>query len=464
MTKARDLANIISGGFTTSDLPTLTASEIPNLDAGKITTGTFADARIAASNVSQHATSFDDNKIVNDISTLALRQASNENKAAYNTNSMYVDVFQDSTGITSLTNVERNSGEFIHTQALSVQTHSHNGTTFTDGSGNHTLSGGNSAVWTNAAGGALGGSVGMFFNNGNTTGYVNAPNTNSFIHQLGTSNFTIEGFYSTVNNESNHRALFGYSDGLYQAIQGATNPNNKIQVWASSDDANWNILNGQNIIDQSPGFSTSGNWTHWAICRSGSNWEFFHNGSRTSNTTGGAALSDVNSDFRIGAQGNVPNAWSAYQDQFCISDIARYSGTSYTIPSGSNGTVVDSNHKLVVASKWSATTTNASGSFESNAITAPSSVSSMGAIVTYQNQAGTNTLNTDVVLKLSADNGSNYSTATLTALPDFATGIKMAKVNDLSVTAGTSLKYKIEFANQASGSKEARIRGVSLQF
>ena len=52
-------------------------------------------------------------------------------------------------------------------------------------------------------------------------------------------------------------------------------------------------------------------------------------------------------------------------------------------------------------------------------------------------------LNTDIILQLSADNGSNFTTATLTALPDFATGIKMAKVNDLSVTAGTQLKYKI---------------------
>ena len=40
MTKARDLANIISGGFT--------ADDIPNLDTAKITSGTLADARFPA--------------------------------------------------------------------------------------------------------------------------------------------------------------------------------------------------------------------------------------------------------------------------------------------------------------------------------------------------------------------------------------------------------------------------------
>ena len=84
---------------------TLDAAEIPNLDASKITTGTFADARIAASNVSQHAQSFDDNKIVNDISTLGLRVHTQENLNASNTNSASFDVFQDSSGITNLSNV-----------------------------------------------------------------------------------------------------------------------------------------------------------------------------------------------------------------------------------------------------------------------------------------------------------------------------------------------------------------------
>ena len=51
----------------------------------------------------------------------------------------------------------------------------------------------------------------------------------------------------------------------------------------------------------------------------------------------------------------------------------------------------------------------------------------MGAIITYQDQAGTNTLNTDIVLQLSADNGSNFTTATLTAMPDFLLELKWLK-------------------------------------
>ena len=108
---AAEIPNIDASKITTGSLG---ADRIPSLAASKIGSGTFADARIAASNVSQHATSFDDNKIVNDISTLAIRQASNENKGAYNTNSMYVDVFQDATGIASNTNAPRNSDEYVH--------------------------------------------------------------------------------------------------------------------------------------------------------------------------------------------------------------------------------------------------------------------------------------------------------------------------------------------------------------
>ena len=64
---------------------------------------------------------FDDNKIVNDISTLGLRVHSQENLNASNSNSASFDVFQDSSGITGLTNVARNSGEFMSSESTISQ-------------------------------------------------------------------------------------------------------------------------------------------------------------------------------------------------------------------------------------------------------------------------------------------------------------------------------------------------------
>ena len=89
-------------------------------------------------------------------------------------------------------------------------------------------------------------------------------------------------------------------------------------------------------------------------------------------------------------------------------------------------------------------------------------MSKVGIVITYKNNAGTNTLNTDIVAQVSADGGSNYSTVTLAAAGTFSTGVLQCVANDVSVTAGTSIQYKISFANQSSGVKEARITGVSL--
>ena len=109
-------------------------------------------------------------------------------------------------------------------------------------------------------------------------------------------------------------------------------------------------------------------------------------------------------------------------------------------------------------------TANATGNFISNTITASSSTNKMGVVITYIDNAGTATLNTDLKVSLSANNGSNYTQVTLVAQSNFSTGVKMAKANDVTVTAGTQLKYKVEFANQAAGSKETRVTGISLQY
>jgi len=388
----------------------LDAAEIPNIDASKITTGnfdasrigsgTFADARIAASNVSQHATSFDDNAIVNDLSTIALRQASNENKGAYNTNSMFVDVFQDGTGIASHTTSFRNASEYINTVSETIGSQTDLTSQATAQTGYNT--GNQMGTFPDFVRVDNGGSNGNWFSGGGIQTKSATP-SQAFVVDLG-------GTYSLNGSEINWRSW-------------STN--------ARIDDHYYAFKN------------TSGTWEYLNGTARGS-----ASGTSSSTSNMGGANSDSIHGINVNTDANYVATQFAIIPQSLHNNGNTYAGISY----------VDVNGKAYSLSA------SATGNFIGNTITAPSSTSSMGAIITYQDQAGTNALNTDIVLQLSADNGSNFTTATLTALPDFATGIKMAKVNDLSVTAGTQLKYKISFANQSSGSKEARIRGVSLQY
>jgi len=484
MTKARDLSNLISTGVPNS-LITLDANEIPNIDAGKITSGSIAtarlgnidltnlsasnltsgtipDARVSASAVSQHATSFDDNKIVNDISTLAIRQASNENKGAYNTNSMFVDVFQDGTGIASNTNAPRNASEYISTVVQSgiaipsnakflLQSETSNGsTTFADTSGT-SIPIPNVYNYTHSTAQAKFGSSSIrAVNNGNIGGDHSAVSTH---FNIGSNAFSIEAWVRFDSNALNtnryilNKGGYGTDTTDYDGWGLLLQSSNKFMFYANHGGTVVNI--------KSNTYSWSANtWYHIRVSKVDGAFYYHVNGvsiGLSENSNPSTSINLGTRDFKVGASSDNSSKWNGYiEDLLFTNGSALSSSTASFTPNTSAYGLVDN--------------TSATGNFISNAITAPSSTNKMGAIITYQDQAGTNTLNTDIVLQLSADNGSNFTTATLTALPDFATGIKMAKVNDLSVTAGTQLKYKISFANQASGSKEARIRGVSLQY
>ena len=436
MSKSRDLANIISGGFT--------ADDIPSLDASKITTGTFADARLSEGSVTQHVTAFDDNKIVNDLSTLALRQASDNDKAAYSTNSSFVDVFQDATGIDTTTNVTRLDEEFVSStysfeeaftsDSDTVLLHnmenssdsSNSGLTLTTSQGDASLSTGQAKFGSQS-----------LRTTGNANGIASvSPNSNQL--NFGTGALTVETW------------IYPISGGNYQGVIGRwNNAEGGANVWDmryKSADAGGNFAVHDGTATRNSGQTLPLNtWSHIAWTRDGSgNNALWYNGNQKTTWSNSASLNIGNVPLYFGMTDSPSTfVFNGYLDEVRLSTVARYS-SNFT----PNLTTVN----------------NATGNFTGTTITAPSSVSEMGAIITYQDQAGTNALNTDIVLQLSADGGSNYSTATLTAMPDFSTGIKMAKVNDLAVTAGTQLKYKISFANQSSGSKEARIRGVSLQY
>ena len=482
--------------------------------ASSIASGTISNSRLSI-------TEFDDNKIVNDISTLAIRQASNENKTAYNSNSMSVDVFQDATGITNLTGVTRNASEYIDSTAsvVATPTRSHDADqTGTDGdfswfrwtdpsgTGSYSANQNETAEILIIAGGGGGGTGGGEGGGGGAGGLLyygsETPKTptgsaitlasgQTYTATIGaggtgTTSYGANGGNGTSGGNS---TFTGSGLSLTTALGGGTGGNYPDNgsghghgvAGGSGGGGGGNSSAGGS---QTAGAGTSGQgFAGGAGHNNGSN-QFEGGGG---GGAGGVGLSGSSSGSFQGGNGGVGLAYA-------ITGSSTYyaggggghtnGGTNGTGGNGGGGTgngsdgtdglggggggaSGDGGNGTIILRVPTSTTTQAitaTGSFEGNAITAPTSTSKMGAIITYQNQAGTNTLNTDVVLKLSADGGTNYSTATMTAMPDFASGIKMAKVNDLSVTAGTSLKYKIEFANQASGSKEARIRGVSLQY
>ena len=462
-TKTITLPATVAGLGTGIDAATQLANKVPAANLG---TGTASATTYLAGDQSYKALSeYDDDAVQNDIATLALHQATNANAAKYNLTNTNVDVFQDSTGVASFTDCARNSsGEFVASVYTTVDAFTsdantmlllhfdgvNDATTTTDSSSkSHTITlNSNTHLDTGVK---KFGTASAQLAGGTDNVQVDASSDFAFA-----GDFTHEGWYYLTDLTAQYETYLWHSTGVdvageiywnkyYHSASGSAYP--QIELFNNSTTQSWT---GNNSTTTG-GLVTFNAWQHLALVRDGSVGRSYLNGVQISTMTGGATTltgtyGSATPNLYIGGDSaGHPSAIpiTGYIDEWRTSDSCRYpDGTTFT----PNEVSAD----------------NATGNFVSTATTANASVSKVGIVITYKNQTGTNALNTDIVAQVSADGGSNYSTCVLAAAGTFSTGVLQAVANDVSVTAGTSIQYKISFANQSSASKEARITGVSL--
>ena len=415
--------NLESTGIITATTFSGSGANLTSLPAAQLT-GTVADARISSSSVTQHVTSFSDDNITNDISVLALKVSALENSAASNTNSTFVDTYQSDAGVSTTTNVFRDStGEYF-------------------------------SAYRPESFGTLQNFVAANWNYGNLQAW--SAGTGTFSH--GTSPDE-DGMGQTLgaSSEISFPASTPFQWSMVSANGSGYGPFINIQLVSNS---------ATGTVTNSTPYNNSGRKTANSIrirldhANNGLYVEEYNNsGTENSLVSAGADMDgqttliqrDTAGIFRVyrngTLQGTSTHAITGAM-QFAIGGTGSHSASASSMQYGVG----------------QAGAANATGSYQSTTITAASTTSKMGVVVTYVDNAGTATLNTDLKVSLSADNGSNYTLVTLVAQPNFSTGVKMAKANDVTISnTGTQLKYKVEFANQ-SGSKITRVTGVSLQY
>ena len=423
------------------------------LPAVSVTAGNLASSldlsgktvTLPSASVTSHVTAYDDAGLRNDISTLALHSAIADNKAAYNLSNSFIDQYEDSTGIDVLTQCLVTDGEYIatiytypgndsYTKLLLHMDGANDGSVFTDSSDSpHTAS--VSGAVTKTAIKKFGTASGYW-----ASSHIGFPDHADW--NWGSGAWTVDLWIYNDNQSTNTRIFSHVQSGPTYGLY--TRPSGQMYLGGYSS----------GISLAAPDVDYADNtWTHLAWDYDGSGTaRSYINGvvQRTQTGISGSATS-VSQTFDLGRSygDGTGQYYAGYMDEVRVSKgIARYEG-AFTPNLYAYG----------------ATTTYATGNYTSTTETANATVSKMGVVVLYKNEAGTATLNTDLIVQVSADGGSNYVSAPLTAAGTFSTGILCAKSNDITISnTGTAPKYKISFANQSSGTKETQVHGVALLY
>lgn len=506
MTKARDLANIISGGFTEAD--------IPNLSASKITSGTFADARIASSNVSQHAQSFDDNKLQTNIALLGFKTATVGSLATYNLQDQSIDEFTDNTGINTGASTNANvvsgkcSGGLSPTVTHDADTTGVDGAytwyrwTDTSSTGSYSQSvaqavdflvvaGGGPGGYATAGGG--GGAGGLRTSYGSTSGGGASAEADLNLGANTTYTITVGAGGTKPANWSAHHGTQGGSSsisgsditdiscvggGVGNGYEYSSHTSDNGGSGGGAGDPNGSMTTGgTGTANQGYGGGNSGaagGYNDNTQGGGGGGGAAGSGGNGISGTSGGAGGAGLNLDITGTSVGYAGGGGGGSR---VSGGTATHGGGAGGNPpaDGVNGTGggggADENPagkaggSGVVIIRRPTAVSFGNMTLQSNNVTAQTTPTKSDMVMLMENSTGTATLNTDIKAYVSRDGGSNFTQGTLVDEGTYATNTKILSFHDLDISSqpsGTSMCYKIQTFNQAVGSKETAVLATSL--
>lgn len=455
MTKARTLANL--GAVTSS------ATELNYVDGV----------------TSALQTQLNDNK--NNISTLALREATNENAIAFNLSNQFTETFTDNTKLSTETSGSVYNGVWHPYGSTATDFASDSNTLLLchfNGSDQSTDLGGDSSSYdhtlnrNNAVGSQPHlvtatkkvGTAAVYCGDGDGTASSHGNHINCVDHadfNLGSSDFTMEGWiYMTTSPSQSGNTTF---EILNQAMSNTTDIGGAWHFNIQNDGKlNWNPYqkNGSNTNDDFYDFRhpTSGSlatatWHHCCVARDGNTLRMYINGVQEGTKPFSGNLTDNNLGGNIYMSRRSYNSSygyvRGYLDEIRFSNVCRY-------PDG---------HSFVPNTSISATAT---------AIQSTNTVSSaktaVSGVMIYEDFYGTATIGTDLKIYFTCNGGTNWTeSSSYTAVtPLFASGVKMIKLGETTCTSGTDVRYKAVWANQVSRAfsspKETRLHGIGVNY
>ena len=459
--------------------------------------GGLPDGTVDADTIAA-AAKYNDTNLRKDLATLALQTAVDTNRKAYNLNNSFVDQFEDDTGIGSHTTSDRNASEYVES-SVTTATAFNFGTSGTHGQPDlrgFTIkqaqsTGATAGNWTNDS---------VLINNNSS--YYSAAWPNFLFDTNNDWKFYAANYVDASSGSIGSRGNTSLCVVIYEGTAAVDTTAGKAPTYSGSSIFRANAH--ADVADESANDFDANNLDDRVFTSTYASAIATTGFGRVSQSGGDTATSVDYSSSKSGNGLILSQKWTSNGDGDCQGLYVDYDESASTLVAGFLGsgeswhstalkytvTNVPANARVfcafgignpsTVTQKFSLNrgdskaessgsvdvkTVNATGNVIGVANTASSSRTKVSGVILYKNERGTATIGTDLKIYFTCNGGTNWTeAASYTAGSDFSTGIKTVYLGETTCTAGTDIRYKAEWANQSSGSKETQLHGIGLNY